>query len=311
MFRNLTAHRLPADAIPTPEALAEAISARPLQPPGPLELHTVGFVSPRGRSHDVAPVTLDHDTLLSVGTWSRILPTQVINDAIDEKLDKLEAERGRRPLRAERSRIRDEVINELMPRAFLKSGRVDAWLDHSTGLFVVDSASQPAVTSVVSLLREVLGSFPATPLAGGTSGSVARIVLTSWLGAAPPLPDFAAGDECELRDPADDGAIVRCRRQMLDADEIAEHVNAGKQCTVLALNNDRLAFTLDDSLVMRKVRPLDWFDELRASQAERDDYDPLLSDFALMTGELRALYGQLARAFDLDFDVLHLDGNPA
>lgn len=311
MFRNLTAHRLPADAIPTPEALAEAISARPLQPPGPLELHTVGFVSPRGRSHDVAPVTLDHDTLLSVGTWSRILPTQVISDAIDEKLDTLEAERGRRPGGKERSRIREEVINELMPRAFLKSGRVDAWLDHSTGLFVVDSASQAAVTSVVSLLREVLGSFPATPLAGGTSGSVARIVLTGWLGAAPLPAAFDAGDECELRDPADDGAIVRCRRQMLDTDEIAEHVNAGKQCTVLALNNNRLAFTLDADLVMRKVRPLDWFDEAHVSEVERDDHDPLLSDFALMTGELRALYGELAQAFALDFDTLHLDGNPA
>src|SRR5690606_33343823 len=228
MFRNLTLFRIPADALPTHEELAAALDGARLRPPGPLELSTQGFVSPYGRNHDVLAHGVGPPPLITFGSERRLLPAQVVNDALAERLDRIEAERGRRPGGKERARIKEEVLTELMPRAFIKPSRTDAWLDHRAGWLTIDSASRKVCEAVVGGLREALGTFPATPVSAQTS---ARLLLTGWLTGDTLPEDFTLGDECELRDPADDGAIVRCRRQDLEADEVrSEERRVGQEC---------------------------------------------------------------------------------
>jgi len=56
-----------------------------------------------------------------------------------------------------------------------------------------------------------------------------RSILTGWV-AGEPLPEgLTIGDECELKDAADKGAVVKCQRQELLGDEIGKHLEAGKQ----------------------------------------------------------------------------------
>lgn len=297
MFRNLTLFQLPDSAIPTHQQLTEALDGARLRPPGPLELSTQGFVSPYGRNNDVLTHGVGAHTLLTLGSESRLLPSQVVNDALAEKLDKLEAERGRRPGGKERARLKDEVLTDLMPRAFIKAGRTDAWLDHRTGWLTIDTASKKSGEAVVHGLREALGSFPATPIAAQAS---ARLVLTGWLTGDALPDDFTLGDECELRDPGDDGAIVRCRRQDLGADEIREHINAGKQVAQLGVVYDgRLMFVLGEDLTLRKLRFSDVVNEQLGDIGGEDAIAELDARFALMTGEVERLQQRLEGLFDL------------
>src|SRR3546814_13735843 len=109
--------------------------------------------------------------------------------------------------------------------------------------------------NVCSEVRRALGSFPALPL----NAEVApRSILTGWV-AGEPLPDgLALGDECELRDPVDQGAVVKCQRQELQGDEISKHLEAGKQVTRLALTlDDHVSFVLGEDLGVRKFKLLD------------------------------------------------------
>ncbi len=297
MFRNLTLFRIPADALPTHEELAAALDGARLRPPGPLELSTQGFVSPYGRNHDVLAHGVGPHTLITFGSESRLLPAQVVNDALAERLDRIEAERGRRPGGKERARIKEEVLTELMPRAFIKPSRTDAWLDHRAGWLTIDSASRKVCEAVVGGLREALGTFPATPVSAQTS---ARLLLTGWLTGDTLPEDFTLGDECELRDPADDGAIVRCRRQDLEADEVREHINAGKQVSQLAVSYDgRMQFVIGEDLCLRKLRFGDVVNEQLGDVAGENDIAELDARFALLTGELSRLYARLAELFDL------------
>ena len=87
MFRNLTLFQIPTDAIPGHTELVAALEGARLRPPGPLELSTQGFVSPYGRNHDVLAHGQGQHTLLTFGSESRLLPAQVVNDAVAEKLD--------------------------------------------------------------------------------------------------------------------------------------------------------------------------------------------------------------------------------
>lgn len=310
MFRNATAYVVAVDCLPTPDVLAEAVEANPLRQPGPLELGTQGFVSPYGRGHDAGTHREGQNSLLTFSTCTRMLPAQVVNDAVAEKLDKLEAERGRRPGAKERMFIKDDVLNELMPRAFLKFSRTDAWLDHETGLFVIDSASRRTCDAIVHALREALGGFPAAPLSGGTTVGSASIAFTALL--HDPLPDLEIGDEAILRDPCDDGAIVRCERQDLAADEILEHLNAGKLAEDLAITYDgRISFRIDTDLVLRKIRLTDVVTDSQEEMTDNDAVSVVSAEFLLTTGELRRLYSRLHTWLNLDFDTLHLDGGIA
>ncbi|WP_147674793.1 recombination-associated protein RdgC, partial [Vulcaniibacterium tengchongense] len=150
---------------------------------------------------------------------------------------------------------------------------------------------------VVSEIRRALGSFPALPL----NAEVApRAVLTGWV-AGEPLPDgLSLGDECELRDPADRAARVRIDSMELNSDEIAKHLESGKQVTRLALNlDDHVSFVLGEDLIVRKFKLLDGaVDELEAT--ERNDLRAELdARFVLMAGEFRRLFTVLEGALKL------------
>ena len=130
----------------------------------------------------------------------------MVNDLLQKKLAEIEEKEGRKPGGRTRKRLKDELITELLPRAFVRPVRSDALLDGQLGVIAVDTSSRKSAENVVSEVRRALGSFPALPL----NAEVApRAILTGWL-AGDALPDgLALGDECELRDPTDTGAVVK------------------------------------------------------------------------------------------------------
>lgn len=297
LFRNLTLFRFPLSLRDALAALPEQLPEHALKALGPLELSTRGFVSPFGRGHEALSHQVGDCLLLNLGSEDKILPAAVVNEALAEKLDAIREQEGRNPGGRERKRLKDEVLTDLLPRAFARPSRVAAYLDLGRGWLVIDSSSRKNAEAVVSAIREALGSFPALPV--NAEGSP-RALLTGWL-AGEPMPDgFALGDECELRDPVDSGAIVKCRRQELKADEIREHLKVGKQCFQLALvYADRLAFVLGEDMVVRKLK----FLESAAETLEKDNHASLEAEldaaFALMSGELRLLLERLESEFSL------------
>ena len=188
-------------------------------------------------------------------------------------------------------------MHELLPRAFVRPGRTDALLDLTHGLCIVDSSSRKSAENVVSEIRHALGSFPALPV----NAEVApRSVLTGWI-AGEPLPEgLSIGDECELKDAADKGAVVKCQRQELQGDEIAKHLESGKQVTKLALTlDDHVSFVLGEDLIVRKFKLLDGaVDSLEST--ERDDVRAELdARFALMAAEAKRLFNVLEPALKI------------
>jgi recombination associated protein RdgC len=221
----------------------------------------------------------------------------VVNEELADRIGKIAEKEGRRPGATERKRWKEEVISDLLPRAFIRPSRLNAYLDAKEGWLVIDSASRKAAEDAVSQLREALGRFPATPMAPEESP---RALMTNWLTGGR-LPDgLVLGDECELRDPVEAGAVVRCRRQDLESDEVREHLKSGKQVFQLGLvYEDRMSFVLGEDLVVRKFRFLDVvLDSLGEETAESAQAE-LDASFALMTLELKSLFGRLEKWFGI------------
>ena len=296
-FRNLSFFRFPAALNKSFDQLDDALADCRLKPVGPLEAMSRGFISPFGRDEPVLSHRIGHAIWLTLGGEDRLLPMAVVNDALGKKIAAIENSDGRKLGGRARKRLKEDLVHELLPKAFIKPTRLDGFLDLQQGVVVIDTSSRKAAESFVSELRHALGSFPAVPLNVEAS---ARVMLTGWI-AGEPLPDgLSLGDECELRDPGDRGAVVRCTRQDLAGEEIAKHLESGKQVTRLALTlSDHLSFVLGDDLIVRKLKFLEGAVE-SLDGSERDSLQAELdARFALMAGELSPLFALLEQTFKL------------
>ena len=294
-FRNLTLFRFPTTL--DFSQLDELLPEMQLKPVGALELSSRGFVSPFGRNEPELSHRIGEALWLTVGGEDKILPSAVVNDLLGKKLAEIEEKEGRKPGGRTRKRIKEDLVHELLPRAFVKPSRTDALIDLEHGFVAVDSSSRKNSEEFVSQIRGALGSFPALPL----NAEVApRNILTGWI-AGEPLPEgLALGEECELKDAMEGGAVVKCQHQDLQGDEIAKHLEAGKQVTRLALTlDDHLSFVLGEDLVVRKLKFLDGaVDQLE--NTEREDLRAELdARFALLSGEVKRLFVVLESAFKL------------
>lgn len=294
-FRNLTFFRFPTthDFSQLDALLPEAA----LKPVGPLELSSSGFISPFGRGEDVLSHRIGDAIWLSVGSENKILPGSVVNDLLAQKVAEIEDKEGRKLGGKARKRLKDDLLHELLPRAFVKSSRTDALLDLKHGFLAVDTSSRKSGEAVASEIRRAMGSFPAIP----PNAEVApRSVLTGWI-AGETLPEgLSLGEECELKDAMDGGAVVKAQNQELVSDEIAKHLEAGKQVTKLALVlDDHVSFVLGEDLVVRKLKFLEGaVDQLEST--ERDDLRAELdARFALLSGEVRRLFLVLETALKI------------
>ena len=301
-FKNLTMFRFP---VPTGSVasidVSEVDALLPhsiLKPVGPLEMSSRGFISPFGREEkEQLSRCIGNVLWLTVGGEEKILPGVVVNDLLEKKLEEIEEREGRKPGGRERKRLKDDLLQELLPRAFVKSSRSDVFLDLQHGVAAVNTSSRKTGESVMGDIRGLLGSFPAMPLNAEVSP---RAILTAWI-AGEPLPEgLSLGEECHLQDPVTGGAVIRCQYQELRCEEIDKHLEAGKQVTKLALVfEDNLSFVLGDDLIVRKLKFLDGaLDKLDHIEEEgrRAELD---ARFVLQSGEIRRLFLLLEQAFKL------------
>jgi len=296
-FRNLTLFRFSKSAARKLKSLESGLEDHRLRPCGPIELSTQGFVSPYGRDEETLVHEVGKFMLLTAAREDKLLPNSVVNDELAARLKKLADKGGKAVGSRERKRLKDEVLTDLLPRAFTRLSKRNAYLDTENGWLAVDTGSRKAAEACVSLVRDALGSFPASPLVAEESP---RVLMTDWLARGNLPAGLVLGDECELRDSADGGAAVRCRRQDLESDEIREHLKSGKQVFQLGLVfEERIGFSLDEDLVVRKLRFLDLVQNELGDVESDSAMAELDARFALMTLELGRLFERLQEWFGL------------
>ena len=292
MFRNVTIFRFPTTL--DLDELEQALGTVVLKPVGPLELTSAGFISPFGQSSVVLAHTVGRVVWTAVGTEKRLLPASVVNETLAARIAAHEKRTGQRVGGKLRKQLKDDVLTELIPKAFVQPGRLDVSIDRTHGLLAVDTTSRKAAELAASLVRKALGSFPALPLNAETSVCA---TMTGWL-AGEPMPEaFTLGEEVELRGP-DGSDCWKGARADLSSEEVRGHLDAGKMVYRLGLTYlDRATFTFGDDLVIRKFKLTDVaLDALNG--VETDDINGELdARYTLIAAELRQLFQALQEVF--------------
>ena len=282
-FRNLRLFQLTESFDLDAEALHQQLAAERFTPCGGLQLQSLGWVSPLGPDHEPLVHAANGCLMLCMRREERVLPSAVVREALADKVRAIEAAEARQVRRKEQQKLKDDIVHELLPRAFTRSSHLYAYIDPRSGWIVVDAATAKKAEELVSLLRQSLGSLRARPFDVNQSPTA---LMTAWLNQGAPA-GFEIGDECELREPVEGGGVLRCRNQDLQAEEILNHLAAGKQVTKLAVSwDERLSCILADDVSIKRLRFLDLvMDE--AAEVQTDDAAARFdADFALLSLEL-------------------------
>lgn len=294
-FRNARVFRFTKPFEITAEALEEKLQEDAFKPCGPQETSRQGWVSPMGKHSDLLVHSAGGYHLVALRKEEKLLPASVIKELVDEKAELIEAEQHRKVRRKEKDELKEEVMLEMLPRAFSKNRRCYAYLAPADGVLIVDAGSSKQAEDLASTLRKSLGSLPVRPPAVEQAPA---FTFTGWLNESIDLPaSIELGTECELKDTSEDGGVVRCKGLDLQGDEIRSHLDAGMQVTKLSVTwDDNLSFVLDEELGIRRLKFGDTLQE-KLDDVDADDAAARFdAAFSLMTLELARLIPGLLEA---------------
>jgi recombination associated protein RdgC len=295
IFPNITLFNITKSI--SPEVLEEQLSERWSRKPSPLELSTIGWTSPISGFIDSAIYRHNDHILICMKKREKILPPQVVREALAERIEEIEVTEGREVRNKEKQRLRDEITVKLLPRAFTKSSLTHAVIDIKNNRLIVNTASRSRAEQLTVLLRVTLESLELTNPDPEISPSGA---MTQWLFHGTPPAGFTIDDECVIQEREQPGGKATFSHLDITSAEVRKHL---EQSSVVRLGmswNDSLSFVLDENLVLRKIKPLDMFEEHRneshddvvdASELEQADFILMMEMFDKLIDELMELLG--------------------
>lgn len=295
ILKNLVIYRLGAKWAVDAEAFEQKLAQQRLLACGAFDMESRGWVPPRDASDDRLLYTQNRHWLLTLGVEEKLLPTSVVRQLARDRAADIALSQGRPVGRKQMRDIRDQVTNELMPRALGRRHYTRCWIDTLNRWLVVDAAADKAAEECLEALRRVEDDFPCKRLETERSPGGA---MTRWLrdDDAPGL--FSIDQDLELLAGDASKATVRYSRHPLDGKDIKDHIAAGKLATRLGLTwKDRISFVLTDQLHVKRINFLDILND--ESSDEPDDAEEKFDiDFALMTGELTQMLDDLVKALE-------------
>jgi len=290
-FKNLVVYRLPMPWAVNAVDLDRQLARRRLQPCGSFEMESRGWLCPRDA--DVYVHRLEQHWLLELGVEQKLLPASVIRQEAQARAEQL-AKRQPYPVgRKQMRQLRDEVTEELLPKALTRRRSTHLWIAPQAGLLVVNAAAPKKAEEALEALRSAAEDVPARPLTTHLSPAAA---MTQWLADGDAPSGFSIDRDLELQSPDEGKPTVRYVRHALEGREIRQHIAEGKSATKLGLTwQDRISFVLTEQLQVKRVSFLDIARDDAAQEPENAD-EQFDIDFALMTGELLRMLSDLVHA---------------
>ena len=290
-FKNLQIYRLPAPWAFSREQLEGALAPQAFGAAAGAEMQHQGWSSPRDNGMLVHAV--NRQFLIAFTAETKLLPASVINQVSKARASDITEQQGFAPGRKQMKEIKEQVTEELLPRAFSIRRTTTAWIDPVNGWLVVDAGTALKADEVIKLLIKSVDRLPLRALRVQQSPVAA---MTAWLLADEAPSGFTIDQDTELRATGENKATVRYVRHTLEPVDVRRHIEGGKQCTRLALTwNDRISLVLTESLTLKRISPLDVLKE-QTDGMTRDEDERFDGDMLLMTGELHNMLGALVAA---------------
>lgn len=299
-LKNAVVFRLEPDSFKlSAEELEAHLQELKKKPLGPQEMSRPGFSSPLGRHGEMLVHSANGCHLMCISKEDRIIPSSVVNEELEERVDTIEQEQSRKVGRKERNEMKDQIILELMPKSFTKTSHTYGYVDTQNNLLVVDAGSAKKAEDFASFLRQAIGSLKARPMMVDSSPS---FVMTGWLTEERVVPDsFQLGASANLKDTGEDPGKINLKNLELVSEEIQNHLAQGMVVTQLQVHfDDKMAFNLNEEMQIKSIK----YGEILNEQLDAIDADDRLAvfdaSFTITSGFIALAVDAIANAFDGD-----------
>ncbi|MFQ0995996.1 recombination-associated protein RdgC [Gilliamella sp. CG25] len=284
-FKNAIIYQLNNDTLLDKNAIEKAIKSVPFTPCGNIDTMKMGWVSPYNDNyHDDFIIDMQGHLLLRIKKETKLLPAPVIKQALLEKIDKQEQALSRKLTKNEKATLKDEVMIDLMPRAFSKYNHYWLWIDTINKRIILDTSSFKQAEDILAILRKELGVLALTPL---SIEKPVEQIMTTWVKEKLNFAPFILGDQAELKDPLEGNGIISCKNQDITSDEMMIHFDSGKWITKVKIIDERgVNFIVNNDLTLKRIK----FDSSVLDENEdigADEFDKKLeADFFIMANLL-------------------------
>ena len=264
-FKQLTIYPLNKDKLPDLEMLANKLQEAAFKPCMGLDWDSIGFSSPVSFSPEMV-FPAQNTWRIALKKEEKVLPAAVVRDILDEKINEIREIEGRNVGRKEKIELKENITDDLLPRAFTKSSKTEAIIDSQYGFLLINQANSNRAEMLLTKLRDALGGLEAKlPRTQQSPGSL----MTEWLLQSSAAGHFELDSDCELKGLGDSAQVVRISHQDLTAEEVVNLVKNGKIVTQLGLCwQDRVRFVLTQDFTLKRIQFLDVVQEEAAGQGD-------------------------------------------
>lgn len=289
IFSNLIAYKFKGleDCKYDFESFENALTQDVSKPCQDQQLSTFGWTKALGKYGETLSHFSQDCILICAKRIEKVLPAQVINEMVSEKVDIIEAEESRRVRKKEKDEIKENIIHTVLPSAFTKSSLQFAFINMTKGLIVVNSPSFNKAEELLALLRKSLGSLPVVPVFQNIDVS---INLKSWVQGFGVPAHFQIGHNAEIAEPLDTDSTAKFKGYDLKSDDFKTHLENGMFVTSLELiYKENVTFTVKDDGSIKSVKFSDVLKEENSDISSEDMAVKLDADFVLFSYELSEL----------------------
>lgn len=264
-FKNLIIYRLPELWPDDKTKLQAALDGAPFAPCAGLDWFSEGFAAPMPFEPDLV-FAAGRSQRVALKREDKVLPGAVVRDLLAEKVAAIEAAEARNVGRKEKQEMKEQIIDDLLPRAFTRSSRIEALIDGKRGYLLVDNARRAKAENLLTRLREALGGINARYPQTRQSRTG---LMTDWLAAGEAPGGFELGYSATLEGVGDVHPVIKISRKDLTDADVTAHINKGMMVTELELEwRDSVRFVLTRDFSLKRI---EWLDVLQEEAEGGDD----------------------------------------
>ncbi|BCE02123.1 recombination-associated protein RdgC [Marinicellulosiphila megalodicopiae] len=275
----------------TSEQIQTALVQKPWRPCSQQEASSMGFRSVKKHDDSLIYVT-GSQTYFKITKQERILPSSVINEALQEKVEEIKNNEQRNVSKKERTEIKDEIIFELLPRAFTKNRDYLGFFCSDSQRLILNCSSASAADDITAMLRDALGSLAVTPWQNVLD---IKSKLTSWLDETP--VGFELLEDFELTSSSDTQSKLKLKHLPLHSKQIEEYVAEGLLISQLRVNfEEKIEFSIKENATIGRIK---YGDELLQSEQSEDEDAQFDADCILHSKEVLNIVAKIEELFQV------------